>query len=250
MIMRYIFFIILLVVLESCTKIQNRLPSKFVFLSSVDPTIVQNLRYYSNQNFVARQISGYESDKIISTRRAAEQLKKANEFFKKFGYKIVVYDAYRPQTSVNYFKNWSNDLLDDIAKVYYYPNLKKCDLFPLGYISKKSGHSRGSTFDLTLIKTNQQLKSIIYSKRKLLNGEEIPFLDDNTIDMGSSFDLFHEVSHHDSKLISESHNISRNFLRDGMKLYGFIPYQKEWWHYTLKNEPYKDTYFDFILKNK
>lgn len=114
------------------------------------------------------------------------------------------------------------------------------------FLSEKSGHSRGSTFDLTIISIDQTLKPIKISKRTLTNNQQIPFLDDNTIDMGASFDLFHEVSHHDTKLISEQQAKMRAILRTAMLKHGFKDYQEEWWHYTLENEPFPDTYFDFI----
>jgi D-alanyl-D-alanine dipeptidase len=230
--------------LTGCLQDSNKLPKNFVFLSDVDPTIMESRRYYTEQNFIGKPISGYKTSKIICTKEAAQQLKKAHAVFKNHGYKLVVYDGYRPQLAVDEFMRWGQNPKDDVAKSYYYPTLDKKDLFELGYIAgEKSTHSRGSTFDLTLIESHRTLKPIVYSKRRLKNDEEISFLDDNTVDMGSSFDLFHEVSHHDSNLIDQSHSKMRNFLRETMKRYGFTEYKKEWWHYTLENEPYPETYF-------
>lgn len=159
-----------------------------------------------------------------------------------------MYDGYRPQAAVDEFCDWGNDLNDISAKNYYYPTLEKKALFEAGYVPQKTSmHSRGSTFDLTLIKIEDNIQPIKYLRRVLTNGEEIFFLDDGTVDMGSSFDLFHQVSHHDSSLVNYSQAKMRNFLRDGMKRFGFKEYQEEWWHYSLKNEPYPNTYFDFVV---
>jgi zinc D-Ala-D-Ala dipeptidase len=242
-------FVSMLPLLTACFQNPHKVPNDFVFLLDVDPTIVENSRYYTAENFMGRPVPGYSTSKIVCTKEAAEQLKKANDFFKAHGYKVVVYDGYRPQSAVDAFKRWGQNPKDNITKAYYYPFLDKSDLFKLGYIGgEKSTHSRGSTFDLTLIRSDQSLKPIIYSKRKLQNGEEISFLDDNTVDMGSSFDLFHEASHHDSNLVNPSQNEMRNFLRETMKRYGFAEYKKEWWHYTLAKEPYPNTYFGFVVK--
>jgi len=232
--------------ISGCAK--NNLPNDFVFLTDVVPTIIENVRYSTDKNFLGRPIVGYTSDRIICTRATAEKLKAVSQDFAKQGYKIVVYDGYRPQRSVDEFIKWSKVIGDQDAKSYYYPTIDKKNVFKLGYVAEKSGHTRGSTLDLTIIKDDQKLKPIVYSKRKLLNGEEIPFLNDNTVDMGSSFDLFHEVSHHDNKLIEEKYLERRNILRNTMKKHGFTDYHEEWWHYTLENEPYPDTYFNFIVK--
>jgi len=226
----------------------TKLPEGFVFLTDVDPTIIESVRYYTDQNFYGRRVPGYMTSRIICTKAAAERLKLVNETFKKQGYILVVYDAYRPQSSVNAFIRWSQDAHDQIAKAYYYPAVRKEDLFKLNYLAKRSGHTRGSTFDLTLIPLGQSVKPIVYSQRRLKNGEIIPFLDDNTVDMGSSFDLFHSVSHHDTSLITDEQNKMRQWLRQTMKQYGFQEHPTEWWHYTLIDEPYPDTYFDFVMK--
>lgn len=236
-------FITLTVGISLADKIN--MPKDFVYLTDIDPTIIENVRYSTNENFMGRQVPGYASDRVICTKVAAEKLKLVNEDLKKQGYKIVVYDGYRRQRSVDAFMKWSKDAKDQVAKEYYYPTIDKRDVFKLGYISEKSGHSRGSTFDLTIIKSDQDLKPIVYSKRKLKAGEEITFLDDNTVDMGASFDLFHEASHHDNKLIAAEYSERRNFLRSVMKKHGFKEYKEEWWHYTVRDEPYPDTYFNF-----
>lgn len=244
-----IFLSLLFVSLIGCSPQENSLPSGFVFLTDVDSTIIESPRYSSKENFLGRVVPGYTSNRIICTKEAAEKLKRVHSDLKKQGYKLVVYDGYRPQRAVNEFMRWSKDDDDQGAKAFYYPTINKKDVFKLGYVAEKSGHSRGSTLDLTIIKDTKILKSIKYSKRKLLRGMKIPYLDDNTVDMGASFDLFHEASHHDSKLVSAKYLQKRNLLRNAMKAHGFKDYQEEWWHYTLADEPYPDTYFDFVPKN-
>jgi D-alanyl-D-alanine dipeptidase len=239
----------LLIITNGCSKMDNKLPEDFVVLSEIDPTIIENIRYYGDQNFLGRPVAGYKVNKVVCTKQAAEQLKKANDAFKKQGYKIVVYDGYRPQRAVDDFKKWGEDIKDDVAKSYYYPTYAKQDLFKLRYIAgERSTHTRGSTFDVTIIKAEHHVKPIVFSKRTLNNGEEISFLDDNTVDMGSSFDLFHVVSRPDSKLVNENHYKMRKLLRDVMAEYGFKVYDEEWWHFSLENEPYPDTYFDFMVE--
>lgn len=223
-----------------------KLPNDFVFILDIDPTIIEISRYYENENFLGHKVVGYTQPHIISTKNAAVALKAAQAKLNAQGYKLVVYDGYRPQRAVNEFIRWSKNLQDQIAKSSYYPNIDKQDVFKLGYLFEKSSHSRGSTFDLTIIPIDQTLKPIEVSKRTLANNQQILFLDDNTVDMGSSFDLFHEVSHHDTNLISEHQTKMRNILRSAMLNNGFKEYQEEWWHYTLANEPFPDTYFDFI----
>jgi D-alanyl-D-alanine dipeptidase len=231
-----------------CTKQKESLPDGFVFITDVDPTIIESMRYATEQNFLGRVVPGYSADqRIACTKQAAEALKAAHELLKKQGYTLVIYDAYRPQRSVDAFVKWADDLNDAKAKPLYYPSIDKENLFKLQYIAKKSSHTRGSSFDLSIIKTGEQVKPVEVSTRKLADGTPIPFLDDNTIDMGSSFDLFHPASHHDSALVSDEQTKLRNMLRDIMKAQGFKEYKEEWWHYILANEPYPDTYFDFIV---
>jgi D-alanyl-D-alanine dipeptidase len=154
-------------------SLKSTLPEGFVFLTDIDPTIIENSRYYTDQNFLARQVIGYKTPRIICTKEAALKLKTANDDLKTNGYKFVVYDGYRPQDAINEFQRWSKDVSDQAAKEYYYPKVNKKDVFKLGYIAEHSGHSRGSTFDLTLIETNKTLKPIAPTKRILKNKETI-----------------------------------------------------------------------------
>ena len=224
------------------------LPKDFVNLKEIEPSIIENLRYFSNENFIGRKIDGYNANRVILTHKAAIALVKVQQELLKDGYSLVIYDAYRPQRAVDLFMKWSKDSEDQIAKEKYYPNINKADVFKLGYVAEKSGHSRGSTVDLSIIKVGDSLKPITLQKRQLKNGSIIPFLHDGTVDMGSSFDLFGEASHHDNNLIEKEFLDQRNYLRRVMKKNGFNDYQEEWWHYTLKDEPFPDTYFDFIVE--
>jgi len=204
----------------------------FVVLSDVVPDIIQEIRYYSTYNFVGDRIDGYEQPCAIMTIEAAQALKNVSDEVKKKGYRLKVYDAYRPQMAVDNFVRWAEDLKDKRMKKYFYPKVDKTRLFADGYIDAKSGHSRGSTIDLTLF--------------DMKTGKEV--------DMGGTFDHFGVESHPDyvGKL-TKTQLKNRKYLRDVMIKHGFKPLDTEWWHFTLKDEPYPDMYFTFKvtdLKNK
>ena len=221
------------------------IPDGFVFLASVAPFIQQSVRYAGSENFIGRPVPGYESPHIILTTQAAEALIQVQEKVNHRGYSLVIYDAYRPQQAVDAFIRWSEDLADTITRDHYYPTLPKEKAFSEGYLARRSGHSRGSTVDLSIIPLGKKVQPVVISERTLTNGEKIPFLDDGTLDMGASFDLFHEASHHDTSLVESLHLSNRQILREAMNSYGFKEYSKEWWHYTLINEPHPDMYFNF-----
>ena len=197
--------------------------SDFVLLTDVVPDAILEIRYYSTYNFVGDRIDGYEQPTALLTKEAAEALKKASDELIKKGYRLKIYDAYRPQKAVTNFMNWAKDVDDTRMKSYFYPELDKSVLFAQGYIAEKSGHSRGSTVDLTLfdMKTEKE------------------------VDMGGTFDYFGELSHPDYKNITEEQYNNRMILREAMINNGFKPLPEEWWHFTLENEPYPDTYFTF-----
>ena len=198
--------------------------SGFVVLSEVVPDIIQEIRYFSTYNFVGDRIDGYLQPCALMTREAAEALKAVSDDVKRYGYRLKVYDAYRPQMSVDHFVRWAKDISDTRMKKYFYPKLDKSRLFPEEYIMEKSGHTRGSTIDLTLF--------------DMKTGKEV--------DMGGTFDYFGVESHPDyvGKLTRKQLR-NRKFLRDAMIRHGFKPLETEWWHFTLKDEPYPDTYFTF-----
>lgn len=197
--------------------------SGFVMLSEAVPDAILEIRYYSTYNFVGRRINGYEEPVAMLTKEAAEALKAVSDELITKGYRLKIYDAYRPQRAVTHFANWAKDLDDTKMKKYFYPDLDKSVLFKQGYIAHKSGHSRGSTVDLTLFDMNTEKEA----------------------DMGGTFDFFGELSHPDYKNITEEQYNNRMILREAMMKHGFKPLSTEWWHFTLKNEPYPDTYFNF-----
>ena len=196
----------------------------FVLLTDVIPQALLEVRYFSTFNFVGKRIDGYEQPIILLTAQAASALRKAAEALEKQGYAIKVFDAYRPQRAVDHFLRWSLDLEDTRMKPYFYPNEDKRFLIPNGYIAPKSGHSRGSTVDLTLF--------------DMRTGRDV--------DMGGCFDYFGTLSHPGcTDGLNEAQIAARMLLRKTMLDAGFRPLETEWWHFTLENEPYPDTYFDF-----
>ena len=202
--------------------------SDFVVLSDVVPDIIQEIRYYSTYNFVGDRIRGYEEPCALMTKEAALALKNVADDLRQKGYRLKVYDAYRPQSAVDNFVEWAKNIGDTRMKKYFYPELTKDVLFPQGYIAENSGHSRGSTIDLTLFDMN--------------TGKEV--------DMGGTFDYFGERSHPDFKGdLTKKQLANRKILRDAMLRHGFKPLDTEWWHFTLKDEPYPDTYFTFPVHN-
>ena len=202
-------------------------PSGFVVLADYVPSIIQEIRYYSTYNFIGERIDGYEEPCALLTKEAARALKTvSNEMFV-LGYRLKVFDAYRPVNAVKHFVLWSIEDQDIRMKPYFYPELQKQELFEKGYIAKQSSHSRGSTVDLTLF--------------DMSTGKEV--------DMGSPFDLFSEVSHPDCKDVTEEQYNNRMLLQRAMVRNGFLPIDCEWWHFTLENEPYPDTYFEFPVSS-
>ena len=198
-------------------------PSGFVLLADFVPNIIQEIRYYSTYNFIGERIDGYEEPCALLTLEAARALKSVSSELFVQGYRLKVFDAYRPATAVKHFVLWGIEDQDIRMKPYFYPDLVKQELFSRGYIAKQSSHSRGSAVDLTLL--------------DMRTGKEL--------DMGSPFDLFSEVSHPDYKGITEEQYHNRMILRRAMMRNGFLPIDCEWWHFSLKNEPYPETYFEF-----
>ncbi|MBA3752376.1 M15 family metallopeptidase [Candidatus Dependentiae bacterium] len=224
----------------------------FMYLSEVDPSIVVSLRYSTPENFIGRPVDGYRKPLAIVTRQVAEALKKAQKELNKDGYSLVVYDAYRPQQAVDCFMEWSENPHDQVKKLHYYPRVDKSRVFELGYVAKRSSHSRGSTVDITLIEYGKALHEILVEDRTLLDGFTIKYLNDGTVDMGSSFDLFDRVSHHINNLITHDHKNIRAYLRRIMEKQGFKTIEEEWWHYVLKEEPYsadhESSYFNYCVE--
>ncbi len=202
-------------------------PSGFVLLSDYVPAVVQEIRYYSTYNFIGDRINGYEEPVALLTLEAARALQAVSNEMNVRGYRLKIFDGYRPARAVKHFVLWGIEDLDLRMKPFFYPDLEKQELFVRGYIASRSGHSRGSTVDLTLLDMN--------------TGKEV--------DMGSPFDMFSEISHPDSTLVTEEQHENRMLLQKEMTRCGFLPIDCEWWHFTLADEPYPDTYFDFPVSS-
>ena len=202
-------------------------PSGFVLLADYVPGIVQEIRYYSTYNFIGDRIDGYEEPCALLTAEAARALKAVANEMNALGYRLKIFDAYRPARAVKHFVLWGIEDLDLRMKPYFYPELEKQALFARGYIASRSSHSRGSTVDLTLL--------------DMSTGREL--------DMGSPFDLFSERSHPDSRDVTPEQYANRMLLQGAMVRGGFVPFDCEWWHFTLKDEPYPDTCFDFPVSS-
>lgn len=202
------------------------LPDGFVYITDVIPDVILEIRYYSTYNFVGVRVDDYLAPVAVLSKDAADALKLANDSLKAQGYALKVFDAYRPQGAVNHFMRWAADEDDILTKAYFYPDIEKSRIIPDGYVAERSGHSRGSTVDLTIV--------------DMKTGKEV--------DMGSPFDFFGLESHHGTDLITTEQTANRLILKSAMESAGFRIYDEEWWHYTLINEPYPDTYFDFWVR--
>jgi D-alanyl-D-alanine dipeptidase len=219
---KIIFFII---ILSSIIFNGQNIPKDFVYLENIAPSITVKLQYLSDNNFIGKPINGYKSNCLIVSLETANMLKKIQKEVSKKGLSLQIFDAYRPQQSVDQFVAWAKVLNDTLMKRKYYPTVPKSELFKQGYIASKSGHSRGSTVDITLVNSK--------------TGKEL--------DMGSTYDFFGIQSHPFFKGITKKQKINRMLLRKVMLDNGFTPYKNEWWHFTLKNEPYPNTYFNFLV---
>lgn len=233
---KYILSIFLLLIFSGT----NALNKGFVYLKDVVPTVIQDLRYFSHNNFVGRVINGYQANKCILTSQAANALAKVQKKLQRQGYGLIVYDCYRPQMAVKDFYKWSNNL-NQSMKQQFYPRENKKNLFKHGYIAKYSGHSRGSTVDLSIytnIKSKGKVKTCYSPFRKM----------DQSLDMGTNYDCLDYFSYAKSKFVSKHAQANRKLLRRVMMQHGFKPYYKEWWHFSLINEPHPKHYFNFPVR--
>ena len=200
--------------------------SGFVSIGEAVPDALLDIRYYSSFNFIGERIEGYEAPVALLTREAAAALKRVSDEAVSLGWRLKIFDAYRPQKAVDHFVRWANDPEDTRMKAYFYPELEKKDIIPQHYIAEHSGHSRGSTVDLTLFDMASQRDA----------------------DMGGTFDYFGEKSHPDYPGTTEKQHQNRMLLQKLMVKNGFRPLESEWWHFTLVKEPYPDTYFTFPVR--
>ncbi len=201
----------------------DSVPEYFVELRELIPTLHVEFRYFSDNNFVGSVVEGYHAERVFMTREAATALVNVQNEFAAFGLSLKVFDAYRPQRAVDHFVRWAEDLEDRKMKQVFYPSVAKDNLFDEGYISARSGHSRGSSVDLTLV--------------DMASGEEL--------DMGTPWDFFDPSSWPSYQNLSTQVRANRNLLAAVMTKHGYRAIRTEWWHFNLENEPYPDTYFDF-----
>jgi len=221
-------FLIFIYVFSIQVSYSNSLPDGFVDIKEVIPSIQLEIRYYTQDNFVGQRIDGYESPKCILSKQAALALKNVQDELMSFGLGLKIYDAYRPQPAVDHFVRWAKDLNDTKMKSNYYPDVGKKNLFRDGYIAERSGHSRGSTVDVTIVSLDSN------------KPEEL--------DMGTKWDFFGPQSWPGNLSVTPVQRAHRMLLRHVMTKHGFKPLKEEWWHFTLKDEPFPSQYFDFPVK--
>ena len=221
--MKLYFFILLNIVSLS---VFGQLPQGFVYVKTVIPDLEVDLRYNTSNNFVGKPVDGYSTNELILTTEAADALKLVNDALQMQNLCLKVFDGYRPQRAVNHFMTWAKNINDTINKASFYPDVKKQNLFKEDYIAARSGHSKGSTVDLTIVDGNTGIP----------------------LDMGSPFDFFGKESWYNNQELTEKQKVNRKLLHDIMLKYGFKSYAKEWWHFTLKNEPFPSTFFDFPIE--
>ena len=229
---------------------ENIMPDNFVDLHEAIPDLVLDIRYFSNHNFLGVKVDGYEAPKCLITRQAADALAKVQAELKAFSLSLKIYDCYRPQRAVDHFVRWAKDMEDTKTKGEFYPTVDKGNLFRDGYIAEKSSHTRGSTVDITIVPVPVRAQEK-YIPGQMLHACFLPArkrFKDNSIDMGTGVDCFHELSHPGNLKMGLQQRSNRLLLKTLMDKYGFNPYDQEWWHFTLKNEPYPATYFDFPVK--
>jgi zinc D-Ala-D-Ala dipeptidase len=225
------------------------MPKDFVYLRDVDPTILQDMRYASSNNFVGRTVPGYEAPECVLVSEAAEALKAAQAELKEKQLSLKVYDCYRPGRAVKAFVAWAKLPDDPKAKSTYYPGLPKSALFP-DYIALVSGHSRGATVDLTVVPVNPpaELAAPPSGAATPCTGAEGERAPDTSIDMGTAFDCFDPKANTRVSNLTEEQRANREMLLAAMSRHRFKNYPKEWWHFTLENEPFPDTVFDFPIE--
>ncbi|MFI1955786.1 M15 family metallopeptidase [Streptomyces xinghaiensis] len=231
---------------------EPRAPREFVDLRSVDRTVLHDIRYATRHNFVGDRIDGYRKPLCLLTGPAARALKKAQRAFRARGYSLKVYDCYRPQRAVDHFVRWAGDPGDQRMKREFYPEVDKSRLFEDGYIAERSGHSRGSTVDLTLVRLPAGKTGPYRPGEPLVpctapREERFP---DNSVDMGTGYDCFDTLSHTLDERVQGDQRRNRLLLKKGLEQAGFVNYPKEWWHYTYQPEPFPDSYFDFPVDRR
>jgi zinc D-Ala-D-Ala dipeptidase len=227
-------------------------PEGFVYLREAAPEIAQDMRYYGSHNFIGRPIPGYEAPECILTREAAAALKAVAAELAPEGLQVKVLDCYRPQRAVAEFVRWGQDTADQRMKTEFYPRVDKSEVFHLGYIADRSGHSRGSTVDLVLVPTgsgpaSDPVKAAPEGPAATCTAPFAERFPDSPLDFGTSFDCMDPLSHPDNTTVPAKAQANRTRLTQAMEHHGFRPLTTEWWHFTLKAEPFPNTYFDFPI---
>lgn len=225
-------------------------PRDFVDVKTLIPDLIVEMRYVTARNFVGRPIPGYNASRCLLTRQAAKGLQCAANDLRPRGYVLKVYDCYRPQRAVNAFVAWGRNLGDQKMKAEFYPDVDKRDLFRKSFIASRSGHSRGSTMDLTIVPVGN--KAPVFDPSvvgvRACDSKAGRRTDDGSADMGTGFDCFSVQSHTLTAKVSEKQSENRRLLWNAMRGCGFYNNPSEWWHYTFRSEPYPNTYFDFPVE--
>ncbi|HYA14390.1 MAG TPA: M15 family metallopeptidase [Syntrophales bacterium] len=246
-------FLILITVhplLLSDSRCEGAMPEGFVDVKEMIPSIQLDIRYYSSHNFVGGRIDGYNAPKCLLTKEAAAALANVQKELEASFLSLKVYDCYRPQRAVDHFVRWAKDIKDIKTKKEFYPTVEKPDLIKQVYIDAKSGHSRGSAVDITIVPIPVPAQAA-YQPGEELSACYLPAekrFKDNSIDMGTGFDCFHELSYTANGHVGKEQRKNRLLLKALMEKHGFRNYEKEWWHFTLMNEPFPETYFDFVIE--
>ncbi len=237
-----------LLVLAASGASAAEMPKDFVYLADIDPTIKQDMRYAGAVNFTGAKVPGYDAAECVLVRQAAEALRAVEAEVKPKGLALKVYDCYRPARAVAAFVDWAKLPDDPKAKATYYPNLNKSALFP-DYIATRSGHSRGATMDLTLVPLDQANAASPQADAELkpCTAPQVKLAPDGSLAMGTSFDCFDLMANTKAAGLSQEESTNRALLVEAMQAHGFKNYPKEWWHFTLSEEPYPDTIFDFPI---
>jgi zinc D-Ala-D-Ala dipeptidase len=233
----------------SAQKSQTSLPNGFVYMDELDPSIIFEMRYAGDHNFIGKPVNGYLAPKCILSKEAAQALANVQTELKQFSMSLKIYDCYRPQQAVDHFVAWAKDINDTKMKNEFYPKVDKKNLFKDGYIARKSGHSRGSTVDITIVALP------VSGQEKYQDGEKLKEcylpaskrFKDNSLDFGTGYDCFDALSHTANPEASQVQKRNRLLLKSMMEKNGFKGIAVEWWHFTLVNEPYPDKYFDFAI---
>ena len=252
--MKSVSFLLLLILAISQRSLANP-PYGFADLSVVNPNIKIEMRYFSEWNFMGRIISGYQTGKCILTNEAAKALSEVQNRLQTSGYSLLVFDCYRPKRSVAEFLKWVKDPKDQKMQKIFYPDEPKEKLVEQGYIAELSSHSRGSAVDLTIVQ-NSKIPKEVESSPSRLKFQEAPMdcrMQKNIgstgqLNMGTTFDCFSKTANYADSNVSKAAKKNRLVLKDAMEKSGFMNYSKEWWHFTLKDEPYKGKYYDFIVQ--